>query len=153
MIDYLEVEINNKKFKSSPLPALKALKLDKKIITMLLPMLSEFKGMDEKLNFGKMLHSLSQSLNEMADTEFEKFIIDILSTTIYMKDNTPPEQITSDKINIIFQGDIICIYKLIFEIMKYNKFSPFELVGGGGEIFKTFFYDGLMLKEKESGIE
>jgi len=146
-----EVEINGKIFKISPLPALLALRLDKKVVSIILPMFGEIGNLDQELQIGKMIQLLSNSLNAMSDQDFEKFVVDMLSTTIYMKDHSPPEQITKDKINSIFQSDIITIYKLIFEIMRYNKFSPFELVEGGGGMFKTFFSENLIMKAEEFG--
>lgn len=148
---YHEVEINGKIFKMSPLPALLALKLDKKVISLILPIFGEVKSLDQELELGDMLKVLSNSLNTMSDQDFEKFIVDMLSTTIYMKDHSPPEHITRDKINLIFQSDIITIYKLVFEIMRYNKFSPFELVGDGGKMFGTFFSDSLNMKVGQFG--
>ena len=41
----------------------------------------------------------------------------------------------------------IVMYQLLFEIMKFNKFSPFELVVGGSEITGIGFLSGLMTKE------
>jgi hypothetical protein len=139
MLKNKQINIGDKSFQLNPLPALRALKLDKKVVTMIIPVFKGFEGLDQEINLGAAIEAVSEALLKLEDNEYEKFILDILSTVQYLPSGKAPIEIDSDVINNQFSGEIMSIYRLIFEVMKYNRFSPFEMVGDGNEMMKILF--------------
>lgn len=137
MLEIKEITIDGMKFQLHPLKGLKAVKLDKKVISLLLPLVEGVSDMDSQIDIGKALNGLSGAISNLEDQEYENFVCDLLSTTIIMLDKKPPEQIESSTIDEAFQGHILTLYKLMMEVMKYNKFTPFVLAGGGGFTMST----------------
>jgi hypothetical protein len=152
----MEVEkviINNKEFNLTPLPVMRALKLDKKVISLILPLFSgieEF-DLDAEVDITKMISAFSDSLSKMPDQEYQEFILNMLSTTIYCPSGGTPMEFNSEDSLRAFQGDIISLYKLLWEIMKYNKFSPFAVVGGGNQMIEMFMSKKLKMDLNGNG--
>jgi len=154
LLEIKTITIDNKKFQMHPLPAIRALKLDKKIVSLLLPVLSGVDGfsLDAEINLSTSITALSNSLMNMKENDFIELVKDMLSTIVYLPDGNVPIEIQSDEdINTIFQGSIITIYKLIWEVMRYNSFSPFVVVAGGNGMIQTFFSAKAKTEIKEDG--
>lgn len=147
MIEAKLIKINGMEFQLRPIPILSALKLDKKVVSLLLPLLGgvEDLSLDAKIDIGKGMNAIAEVLGKMPDVEFEKFVIDMLSSTVAILPGQAPQEISAGNFNTIFAGSLMTVYKLLWEVMKFNKFSPFGLAGGGIEIAKTF----ILKKAKE----
>lgn len=135
MITSKIVVLDGLSFNIQPLPALTAMRLDKKVLTVVLPAISGFKNLslDAELDLEALSRGISEALGRLPDSDFETLVIDLLACVIYMpKGETPVELTSIQQINAVFCGQIILIYKLLFEVMRFNKFSPFALLEGGG---------------------
>lgn len=135
MISSKKIELEGMTFNVQPLPAMTAVKLDKKVLTVVLPAISGLKNLslDSELDLGALSMAVSEALGRLPDSEFENLVIDLLSCVIYLPKGDSPVELTSiQQINSVFCGKIVLIYKLLFEVMRFNKFSPFALLEGGG---------------------
>lgn len=153
MIEPKNETIDGMKFYFQPLPALMALKLDKKVITLIIPALGGVDkiDLDAKIDLKTITQSIGGALRSLGDEEFEKFVLDLLSTSLYLEDGNPQQEITKEKFDLIFMGKLPTVYKLIFAVMKFNKFSPFELLGGGNVMKKILSFTEKTKKEKVNG--
>lgn len=134
MIEPKKITVDGLEFNLNPLPALKALKLDKKIIALLLPALSGIKGadLDAEIDLSLVMGAISESLDKLSDDETEKLFIDLLYGVQYLPSGAGVEDMDGSTVNKVFQGKLMTLYKLAMEVMKYNKFTPFTLAGSGG---------------------
>jgi len=130
MLEPKKIKIEDKEFQLQPLKVMVALRLDKKVITLLLPLLSNVKDLDSEINLGSALGKFAESLQNLPDDEYESFMKDLFSTVTYLPKKGIPVEL-SEAMDSAFQGNITAMYKLAWEVMKYNKFSPFELMAGG----------------------
>lgn len=133
MLEAKTITIGTMEFQLNPLKGFTALKLDKKVISLMLPLIEGVENLDAKIDLGKALSGLAGALDNLEEKEYEKFIIDLLSTVIFTPPGDTPKQIDKNVIDINFQGEAITLYKLMFEVMRYNNFTPFVLVNGGGK--------------------
>lgn len=139
-------EIDGLKFEIIQFPARKSLKLEKRTLTYLAPMLSLLEGFSSLDNNIDMVHvakSIQNTLLNLDEEALESFIFAMLETTnIYTKNANGQEQIL--KINnpeifdYIFIGKNITVYKLLIEVMRVNKFAFFELLAGSGLLIDIF---------------
>jgi hypothetical protein len=129
-----DVTIDGMKFQLNKMPALTALKLDKKVVTLMLPI---FVGLEdlhldgEAFKLDSMAKAIQETLINLDDKEWDGFIQDMLSHVIYLPDDDESQQLTSKVINNIFRAKLFIVYELLFEVMQFNKFTPFEMVEGG----------------------
>lgn len=155
MIDPKNITIDDMDFQLQQLPAMTALKLDKKVIALITPALGgvEKISLDTKIDFKLITRGIGDALSSLDDEAFEKLILSLLSTTVYVSNDgeTPPGIIDKIKFDQIFGGKLKTVYRLVFEVMKYNKFLPFELGVGGLEIKKILSSSEKTGKEKPSG--
>jgi hypothetical protein len=149
-------EIDGLVFYINQFPARKSIKLEKRTITYLAPMLTMlegFKSLDDDIDFTKIIKGIQEVLTNLDEETLEQFIFDMIEfTSVSMKDaNGVAKSISLKEDGIfdsVFIGKTITVYKLLLEIMKVNKFAFFELMGGGGEGIGIF---GRMIpKVKES---
>ena len=144
MLEAKIIELGDMKFQLNPLKGFTAIKLDKKVVGLLIPLFKGVKDLDSALDLGKSIDGIGDAFDSMKDDEFEKFTTSLLSTTIILIDGKPPMEIDKNVIDTEFQGNTIIFYKLLFEVMKYNKFSPFVLASGGGsQTLKTLISSAL----------
>jgi hypothetical protein len=134
MIEPKRIRVDGLCFDMQPLPALKAIGLDKKILTLAIPILGGLKNisLDSDIDFEAISRGLYEAFNKLDTAEFEILVSDILCKTAYMPEHGAPEELTKTTIDRIFQGSLQTLYKLIFEVMRFNKFTPFVLAEGGG---------------------
>jgi hypothetical protein len=153
MLEPKNVEIDGMKFQLRPMPALRALRLDKKVISLLVPALGGLKDLDLEagVDVEAMAQGVSKALERMPDEGVENLAVDLLSGSVHTPKGKAPQEITADVINDIFRGALATLYKLMFKIMEYNKFSPFVLVGGGNVMERIRSLTGQTKKKSESG--
>lgn len=133
MLESKEIELDGMKFQLNPLKGFKALRLDKKVVSLCMPLIEGVQSMDEDIDLSKALTGLTSAIDNMKDADYEKFVTELLSTTIYIPTGAPPVEITPAVIDDHFQGASTVVYKLMFEVMKYNQFTPFVLAGRVGQ--------------------
>lgn len=148
-----EVNIDGENFKLTPLPTFTALKLNNKILALIAPAFAAVKDfdLDAEINLGDILDALSISLMNLKDEDFVKFIVGMCSTVIYEPVGKQVMQMNESVIDKEFKGKLLTIYKLLFEIMKYNKLGPFGLWGDGEQTNLTGILQTLMQNKKEDG--
>lgn len=150
MLQPKELTVDNLNFHLQPLPVMKAMRLDKKVVSLILPIFGGMEGASS-LDTGSLFSGISKALATMPDTDFESMVMELLSTTIYCPPGGSPETLNVDIINSAFQGKLQTIYKLLFEVMKYNKFSPFVLLEDGAAMNKILTSSVLKGKAKKDG--
>jgi hypothetical protein len=151
-------EIDGLTFYIMQFPARKCIKLEKKTITYLAPMLTMLEGiksLEDEIDFSKIVIGIQQVLQNLNEDALEQFIFNMIeSTSVNIKDDNGVEKsilLNSNNgliFDTVFIGKNITVYKLLLEIMKVNKFGFFELMGGGGEI--TGIFTQMMPKQKIS---
>lgn len=141
MIEPKTIEVDNLSFYLQPMRPLKAIRLDKQIISLIVPALKGLGDMSElsldtEIDFGKLFEGISEALQNMDGDTFEKFLQELFATVSFLESGKSPEELSNDAIiNRVFQGEsLMTMYKLAFEIMKFNKFTPFEMVGVGNVV-------------------
>lgn len=156
MIEPKKIQIDGMLFYMQPLPALTAARLDKRVITLILPSFGDLdKNSLESLadmDMGVLLSKFSKSLESIEDSSFTDLIIQLFRGTQYMSDdNAQPQDMDEEKINHLFRAKLITLYKVMFEVMRFNKFTPFELVGGGLGMIKIDTLKEQIKKQKKAG--
>lgn len=152
-----EVVIDDLRFKIYPMGCMKALLLDRKIISMLVPLISGFKDdLEAEVDFKVISEGFQKSLTEMSDAEYKSLVLDLLKdVTIRPKNPKPGEgeslSIDESVMNSHFEGKLMTIYKLIIEVMKFNKFTPFEMVAGGIKMNQITSLIGSKKNTKKTG--
>jgi hypothetical protein len=141
-------EIDGLTFHINQFPARKCIKLEKRTITYLAPMLNMLEGitgLDDEIDFSKIVTGIQDVLLNLNEDTLEQFISDMIaSTSVGIKDANGKEKVlllnSEDGLifDTVFIGKNITVYKLLLEIMKVNKFAFFELMGGGGDLTGIF---------------
>lgn len=131
IIEKKEKEIDGFRFEMFLMPTLKAMVLDKKLSTLLIPALGGIKDLEKRtVDFKLMAEAVATALGNLPDNEFQKTLLDLLSHCRYMGEKAV--DLTEDVINTQFRAKSIVLYKLVVEVMKFNNFIPFELLDGLG---------------------
>ncbi len=128
------INIDGMEFQLNKLKALKALKLEKKIMAVASPVISSTMNtgdLDKELDFSVVGKAFATALESLDEDEYEKLLLDAVSNVTFLGDKQAPQLITKSVFDIIFVGNLLTVYKLIYEIMKFNKFCFFEMVGNG----------------------
>lgn len=147
-MDSKNTQIDGISFTILPLQGLKALRLDKKVVSMLLPAFKAIKNVDTEINLGELFGALSESLDKLSESDLEKFLLDMFSTTTAIPQGQAPTQLDQNGIDKVFVKNPLAIYKLVWEVAKFNNFTPFALMGGGLEIIKTLFSENPLQKRE-----
>jgi len=142
-----KINVDGLDFQITKLPAMEAMRMEKKLMTVLAPVAMSFMNpdangtkdmMESNIDFTKVAKVVSDVLSSLPDHEYEQIIISSLRGVVYLETGKAPEEITLPVFNRIFVGQLLSVYKVMFEVMKFNKFCFFELVGGiGSETKKT----------------
>lgn len=136
-----KVILDGVEFHIQPFKGMQALKLERKVTILLLPIFSSIFSeginlsniMDLDLDFNKIGKGMQDGIGNLSDSEFEDLVLSMLRNTQTTYDKRP-EFINETVFDAVFTGKLFLVYKLIFEVMKVNKFSFLELVGGGIEM-------------------
>lgn len=154
MLEPKKFKVEGLEFYTQPLPVMTAMKLDKRVLALILPALDGLKGMkmDDEVDFGSLFPAISDSLVKLPDGEFEDLVLRLLSQTAFLEKGQTPIEINDPKVlDKIFGGALITLYKVLFEIMRYNKFSPFALMGDGFGMSKIHTSVEQTKKESKTG--
>jgi len=134
MIEPKNITIEDMEFQVTPMGGLEASRLDKRILTLIIPALGGLNNLDldSEIDFSVIFTGLTKGLEALSDKEFENLICSLLSKVVYLPENQAPISLSSkSSIDAVFQMKLLILYKLLFEVMKYNKFTPFEVAEGG----------------------
>jgi len=141
-------EIDGLIFYINQFPARKCIKLEKRTLTHIAPMLNMLDGisnMNDEIDFTKIVNGVQQVLQNLEEEALEQFIFEMIGgTSVGIKNANGKETIimlnseNGQIFDTVFRGKNLTVYKLLLEIMKVNKFGFFEFMGGGGEITGIF---------------
>jgi len=139
MIEQKKCVIDGMSFTIQQFPARTCLKLEKRTIAILAPILnmldnenkkSTKKVLDAEVNFPKMAKAIQEILTSLDDISFDSYISDMMKN-VFVIENGQPVELTMERFDHLFVGKSIVVYKLLVEIMRVNCFAFFELMGGG----------------------
>lgn len=165
-MDTVLKEIDGVKFHIVQFPGRKVIRLEKRTIELILPILGKIAPGGDKeedsdknkkkgfldLDISGAVLAFQDTLSSLSDQEFEDYIfsmIDYTKAELKIGNSvTMVELRDKEKFDMVFCGiSTLTIYKLLFEIMKVNRFAFFELVGGMGIDLMSFFN---VLKKKKT---
>jgi len=155
MIETIEKKIDGLTFKIQQFPAMKGVRLEKRTMTILTPLLGlfdDFKGLDSEVDLSKLANVFQDILVNLEEEFFITYVRDMVEYTFILNEKGVPSQLNSDNtFNSTFSAKSLVLYKLLFEIMKVNKFAFFELLGGGGNLIGILqnMTGGKVKKEKK----
>lgn len=151
MKDPIQVPIDGKVFNLSPMKARKVGELERKLLKALAPLLAGMGGVlsllpdlakegDKSLllqdalgmvDLSRVSMGVQDALASLPDHEFDALLVGMcssVSTHIEGKGNCT--LITGDLIDAALESTSQ-MYKLMYEVARFNKFLPFGLVGAG----------------------
>jgi hypothetical protein len=158
MKESLEVQIEGikGKFQINPIPLTRALKLNRKVERLTINALKALESLKEplidmflsdgsddvsdeemidmlrKANIEKTLGVIQEVISTMNDAEFEQFIKEMFKDVKCVVEGLGAVEVTDDQyFDKIFAGAVASIYPLLYEVMKYNNFTPFAVAGIG----------------------
>lgn len=137
MMDTITKEIDGLTFQIQQFPAMKALKLEARILKILSPIIDilfNMKSLDQNIDNVPITKAISGVLSNLDDNTLESIFLDMFSSTFVIISNegigSKPTLLEKNTFNLVFVGKIITAYKLLIEVMKENHFAFFELMGG-----------------------
>ena len=97
------------------------------------PVASEEDAGPQITGFVKVAECLQRALTTLPDSEVSALTRGMLARVTYIPDAGQPILLNNDRgIDTAFEGlGPISIYKLMYEVARFNKFSPFALAGNG----------------------
>lgn len=158
-MDTITKEIDGVVFYISQSPGRKVLFIEKQTVDLILPIIGKvIPSGDEKdesksfmdIDLSGAIYAFKDVLSGLSNKEFEEYIFSMLEYTkaevVNVKGKTIVELKDRSMFDIVFTGvSTLTLYKLLFEVMKVNRFAFFELVGGLGMDLTDFF---AVLKKK-----
>ena len=154
MIENIKVCVDNMNFQIQQFPARKGMRLEKKTISILSPVLdfltsnkdllaeavdpgtskNKRKGkgksiLDAEIDFSKLSDAIQKILSGLDDSEFDDYIFAMLENVFYL-DGKAEAQLKPELFDRIFVGKSLTVYKLLIEVMKANNFIFFAFKGG-----------------------
>lgn len=124
-------------------------RLEKKILPMLAPMLSGITEDSTTFDFSSIMGALSA----LSDDEYIRLLDDLLSAAATF---VPGKGVVSCSMAEggaeVFVGKSYMMYELAFEVMRVNKFVPFDGLGGGSQMPNTQTSSPSASASKASGI-
>jgi len=152
-LDTIDVEIDGLKFHILQFGGMAGLKLEKRILTLMAPMLKVLDGVkdvsESDMDMKGLADAVQSMLLDLDDSTLERLVSNLVEKTsinfVGMNGEDGGVQSLNKEIifNDVFAGKNLTIIKLLVEIMKANRFAFFELVGGG--TLKTNFLKNLNL--------
>lgn len=132
-----QVTIDGKTFQLARIPALQALRLERQLIRVLAPLLSGLSGIDfsnpeATVDLSALGGGVVRALEALPEHEFLALVGTLLSrVTAVTATNGAVLLDSDDAINSVFTDGLLTLYKLLLEVARFNKFSPFALLGSG----------------------
>jgi hypothetical protein len=155
--------IGSMTFQFLPMPALKAARLDKKVLTVLAPLLASLQdlkvlqGMSEGENdfdVGGLATGLVQALQSLDDTTFTGLLRELFEHVTYLPSGKAPMSLSDEAtLNEIFVGNLAAMYQVAVEVMRFNKFTPFALADIGGGLLQTVGSVSQSASPKKTGLK
>lgn len=152
-------EIDGINFSIMPMPIMEARKWDFKIARLLVPLLGALDGFKESdeapkseegeqpaadedksvadsIGMAKVAEAVQKALSTLSDAEVDAMITGMTSRVTALVPGAAPRLLSErGAMDEVFAGmGPIGIYKLLFEVARYNKFSPFALGGAGSPV-------------------
>ncbi len=161
MIEKQTKQIGEYEFTFMPLNPFKALVLDKKILSLLTPVLGGLRDLDKAgegasisdiIDFKLVSEGLGEALGKMKDAEFESLSKDLLRSVIVETGTNGAHSCDTDRGAVVFSRNIGLMYEVMLEVMRYNKFSPFVLAERGDAIEKIVSSVAPNPKSKRRGV-
>lgn len=152
MLEIQEIEVDGLKFQLHPMSPLEARKWDVRVVRLVAPLLGALDGAkltektaeedeekseseDLDISFSNVGKAIQEAFNLLSDSDMEAFLKGMFAKVIFIPDDAPSIPLTTtqaiDKALAGGNGPMT-VYKLLYEVAKYNKFTPFALLGGGG---------------------
>ena len=132
-------ELDGLKFNITQFTARKSIKLEKRTLTYLAPMLNILDGaksLESEIDFSKIVIAVQGVLNNLSEEEWEQYIFEMFeNVSCFVKSEKQEKLLCLNDVSnfdIVFIGKNMTVYKLLLEVMSVNKFAFFELVGGSG---------------------
>lgn len=130
MAKLFDTEVSGIKCQLTRIPLQKMLLLDRKVMGILGPVMGSFAGMDQsaEADMEKIFRNVASALGSLGDTEYEALMNDLLGTVVATAPGKPPLQLIGNNLDTAL-GDsgMMTIYKIVMEVLKFNKFLPFDL--------------------------
>lgn len=156
--------IGNKTFQFLPMPALKAARLDKKVLTALTPLLASLSDVKalaatasdegDSGDLSGIATGLTQCLQALDDSSFASLLRELLEHVTYLPNGQAPMPLGNEStIDLVFVGDLSTMYQVAVEVMRYNKFTPFGLADIGGSLLQTVGSVKPSASTKKSGLK
>jgi hypothetical protein len=180
MLEVKEIEIRGARFQLTPMDPFKAKKCDTKVVKILAPILAGFMGgsvkkgpskpaatedavLDEddlqaEVDGAVLGKAFVSALGELEDSD--QLFKDLFGGVVWLPDDTQvagTSQLLLDSQNAISKAFKFIgagpslFYELAFEVARFNKFTPFVLLGGGAETSETSGF-GVLAKMKGLGL-
>lgn len=139
MLDPLNITIDGLDFQYMPLSPVEVLKLDKTLLGLLAPALAGMSKKDGKLDIDLSVSApaLGNLLIQLPDEQFMAFATRLLGRTTCITGGTNLMSSAAAFNKVFAESSVVTIYKVLFEALKYNKFSFFELAASGAAMLKT----------------
>lgn len=136
-------------FQSILLPALDAGALDIQVNALIVPVLASIENfsLDSEISPKMFFEALTKALQSLTKEKFKQLMTETLINTSYLQTNKPAQQLSEPVINEIFRGKLLTLYKTFGEVIKFNKFLPFELMEAGGLEMKEIISSLVQTKE------
>lgn len=143
IVEPLEKTIGSLTFTFVAMNPFKALVLDKKVLSLLVPILGglkdltpsededEEKPLTDMIDFKLVSEGLAESLAKMKDAEFEAFARDLLRSVVVQLPGGGAASCADDKGAAVFTANLSLMHEVMFEVMRFNKFTPFALAERG----------------------
>lgn len=143
--NHKKIVIDGMNFRIDHFPARVSMKLEKRTTAFVAPLtgilkgVNFSKGLDSEIDLSLIGEAIKSVLDNLTESEFEDYIMDMIENTFYLekteRGKEVPKYLNNQGIfDEVFAGKNLSVYKLLFEIMKWNGFSFLALVGGGGNI-------------------
>ena len=157
MLNAEMVTVEGKNFQLLPMKLMEARKWDFKIVRIIAPMLGALEGLSksgesteksaedtdeaapsqaESLGFAQVATCIQKALSTLSDDEMDALIRGMFTNVTYLPEGGSPVLLNqTGALDAAFAGvGPYAIYRLIFEVARFNKFTPFVLAGGGSPL-------------------
>jgi hypothetical protein len=141
-----KIEIGGVTYHVGRLKARVALGLDKEVIGVILRAFGDGAGgiLDKDMDIDAISKLIAAALESLPWVKFESLILRLFSCVTVAPKGKPAVQIDNESFDDVFEGvELFDIYKLAYEVMRLNRFSPFVLaekvgIGSLNEVICTF---------------
>lgn len=144
MLEPITKEIDGITFQFTPMDPLTALDLDREVNTLLMPLLGGLDvgdGTGDAINLEVMVRGLAGALKSHDRASYTRLFKDMFASVQVVVPGKGAHDLNSPVGMSVFHGQIMLMYKVFFEVMRYNKFLPFALSQLGpamGKMLATF---------------